>query len=589
MIIIPGLTSDDKVPGVVAINQWGAGPQSIGAIPLLCVQFGNKTSGGTAILNQRYPITTPEDADTLFGPRAEVARMCAAALDVTGVALYGCAVLEVSGGAAATFIIDVGGSWTVAGEIKLQLDEEVIRVAVAASYTPTTFGDALAAAINGAQNGRLFCSATNVTGRITMTVANLGIRGNLHVGFLDSSLKPSGMTVASDQLSDVVKVGAGPNITVAGSDTVDGTYLITISTGGALGTAQYTLSFNGGAASSPATLPVGAFALPGHTGITVTPAAGTYVIANTYTFTGIAALANGGVPFSGGVGTDDIQAALDATATVTNDYVAAAHNDVTNVGKIETAINAKAAFDVGRLEQYVVARTRGLTDAIALGQTGMNDQLGTCAWVQNYVEHPSLVAARLAAHFSVTDGGQPNTNYDDDVLPGAAPQFADADVPNRSTLKSALNNGITPLVTVDGKLQIVCAICSRSLNGATPDYRTFDHAQVAVPIRARKEFVQLGRDMKDKTKGNNQWCGPDPEEGLATEGTLTPKFWNARVEQLLRLWSEAQFNWVTDVDNNLPKSEFQSGTPPRIMSIIPIVTKPLFHQLGLVVKQTAIG
>lgn len=592
MIIVPGFTSDDKVPGVVATNQWGAGKQSIGSIPLACVLIGNKTSGGAASLNSRTFITTPEEASAAFGPRSELTRMLVAALDVSGVTLYGVANPEVVGGTAATLVIDIGGSWTTAGEIPLQLDEEVLRVAVAASYTPTTFGDAIAAAINSAQDGRLFCTAANVAGRVTLTVQNLGVRGNFHLGFLDTSLKPSGMTIAFDQLSDVVKVGSGsgPAITASGSDTIDGTYVLTISTGGTnSGTAQYTLTFNGGAASSPAALPSGAFTLPGHTGITLNAPAGTYVVANTYTFTGTAALANGGVPFSGGAGTDDVEPALDGTDSVTNDYVGAAHNDVTNVGKIEIAINAKAAFDVGRLEQYVVSRTRGLSDAIALGQAGMNDQLGTCAWIQNHVEHPSLVAARLAALFSVTDGAQPNTNYDDRVLPGAAPQFADSDVPNRSTLKSALNNGITPLVTVDGKIQIICAICSRSLNGSTPDYRTFDHGQVAVPIRIRKELVQVGRDLKNPNIGGNQWCGPDLEDQLAPEGVVTPRYWNSRVTQLLKLWEEPQYNWLTEVDSNLPQSEYQSGPPARIMSIVPTVVKPLFHQLGLVVRQQAAG
>lgn len=592
MIIVPGFTSDDKVPGVVAVNTWGAGKQSIGAIPLACVLYGNKTSSGAAALNTRTFITTPEEADAAFGARSELGRMLTAALDVPGVTLYGVANLEVVGGTAATLIIDIGGSWTTAGEIPLQLDEEVIRVAVAASYTPTTFGDALVAAINGAQNGRMFCVASNVAGRVTLTVQNLGVRGNFHLGFLDTSLKPSGMTIAFDQLSDVVKAGtgSGPAMTATGADVIDGTYVLTISTGGTnSGTAQYTLTFNGGSPTTPATLPSGNFALPGHTGITINAPAGTYVVANTYTFTGVAALANGGVPFSGGAGTDDIEDALDGTESVTNDYVAVAQNDVTNVGKVEAAINAKAAFDVGRLEQYVVARTRGLSDAIALGQAGMNDQLGTCAWIQNHVEHPSLVAARLAALFSVTDGAQPNTNYDDRILPGAAPQRLDSDVPNRSTLKSALNNGITPLVTVDGKIQIICAICSRSLNGSTPDYRTFDHGQVAVPIRVRKELVQLGRDMKDPDIGNNQWCGPDIEDQVSPQGVITPRQWNSRATQLLKSWETDQFNWLTEVDDNLPQSEYQSGPPARIMSIVPTVVKPLFHQLGIVVRQQAAG
>lgn len=582
MFVIPGYTTSDKVPGVVAHSEYGAGKLSIGQIPLLCVLYGNKGSSGTATLNARSDCTTPEEADTLCGARSELARMAHAALDVPGVTLKLVPVAEVSGGTAATFILDIGGSWSTSGELTLQLDEEVIRCAVAASHTATTFGDALEDKVNQAQNGRLFCTANNVAGRVTFTVFNLGVRGNQHIAFLNKALIPSGMTVVADQLSDVVKVGGGPNITVSGSDTVDGTYVLTVTTGGALATAQATLTFNGGTPSAPFTLPVGAFSLTGHTGISVTAAAGTYVIGNTYTFTGVAALSNGGVPFSGGAGTDDIDAALDGTETVTNDYIGLAHNDVTNVGLVETACNAKAAYDVARLEQYVACRNRGLTDAIALGQAGMNDQLGTCVWAQNHVEHPSRIAARMAALFSITDGGQPNTNYDEVVLPGAAPHFAEGDNPNRSTLNSALNNSLMPLITVNGELQIVRAICSRSLNGSTPDYRTYDHGDVAVAIRVRKEAVALGQALK----AGNPYDGPDVEEGLPPPGTFTPRFWESQVNALLEEWASERNNWLQDVESN-PCVAVWDPVAKRTMSVIPTIAKHHFHQLGILVRQTA--
>jgi phage tail sheath gpL-like len=582
VFVIPGYTTSDKVPGVVAHGEYGAGKISIGQIPLVCTLYGNKTSGGTAALNARSDCTTPEEADALCGARSELARMAHAALDVPGVTLKLVPVLEVSGGTAATFVLDIGGTWTTSGELTLQLDEEVIRCAVAASHTPTTFGDALEDKVNQAQNGRLFCVASNVTGRLTLTVANLGVRGNQHIAFLNKALLPSGMTVVADQLSDVVKVGGGPNITVSGSDSIDGTYVLTITTGGALATAMYTLTFNGGAASSPAVLPVGAFALPGHTSIMVTGVAGTYVVGNTYTFTGVAALSNGGIPFSLGAGTDDVDDAIDGTESVTNDYIGLAHNDVTNVGKIETAINAKAAYDVARLEQYVACRNRGLTDGIALGQTGMNDQLGTCLWPQNHPEHPSRLAARMAALFSITDGGQPNTNFDEVVLPGAAPHFSEGDNPNRSTLNSALNNSLTPLITVDGKLQIVRAICSRSLNGSTPDYRTYDHGDVAVAIRVRKEAVVLGQALK----AGNPFDGPDVEEGLPPPGTFTPKRWEAEMNALLEEWASPRFNWLQDVDAN-PCQAVWDTVAKRTMSVVPTIAKHQFHQLGVLVRQQA--
>lgn len=582
-LVIPGYTSDDKVPGVVAVNQWGAGKRSIGAIPLLCVLFGNMGSSGTAVENTRYDVTTPEEADALFEPRSELARMAHAALDTPGVTLRCVGISDVAGGEAATFTFTIGGSWTTAGELGLQLDEEVLRIAIGASDTATTAGDAVADKVDQAQDGRLFCTAVNTTGQLVLTVFSVGARGNQHVAWLDTSLMPSGMTITPKQLSDVSKSGAGPVIAVSGKDTADHTYVITITTGGTnSGTAQYTLTVDGGTPSSPAAVPSVATALPGHTGITFTPAVGTYVLNETYTFSGVAPLSNAGIPFMGGTGTDDIEDALDATESLTNDYIAAAQNDVTNVGKIETAVNTKAAFDVGRLEQYIACRNRGLTDGIALGQAGMNDQLGTCVWPQNHPEHPSRTAARLAALFSITDGAQPNTNYDGLELYGAAPHKLDSDIPNRATLKSALNNGITPLITVDGKLVIVRAICSRSLSGSTPDYRTYDHGDVAVPIRVRKELIALGESVKSA----NPYDGPDPAEGLPPLGTMTPKVWDGRVNALLQEWETERFNWLQDVATN-PSQSVYDPDAKRIMSLVPTVVKHQFHQLGIIVNQTA--
>lgn len=586
MILIPGFTPDDKVPGVVAINKWGAGRQSIGAIPLVLTLYGNMTSDGTASPNERVFCSSVEEADSLVGARSELGRMAHAALDVPGVTLYLCPVEEATGAAAAVATISIGGSWSTSGEITLQLDEEVIRVAVAASHSPTTFGDALEAAIDNAQGGRLFCTASNSAGVVTLTVASKGVRGNQHIVFLDSSKKPAGMTISINRVSAITRGGgtSGPALTsVTGSNDVTTTYVVTISTAGSNGTAKFDLTGNGDTITTGETVPTTPFTyqIPS-TDVVITFGNGSHVLSETHTFTVAGNNPNGGVFFMQGSGTDDIEDALDGTESVTNDYIAAAHNDSTNVGKLEAAVNAKAAFDVNRLENYVVSVNGTMSEAIAIGQTTMNDQLGECAWVQYGVEHPSRVAARLAALYSVTEGAQPNSNYDDVEVPGAAPHYRDADVPNRATLKAALNNSLTPLVTVNGVLKIVRAICSRSLNGSVPDYRTYDRGDVIVPIRIRKELIALGQQLKEE----NPYTGPDVAEGLPPPGTFTPRLWNSKVTARLTEWASPSFNWLTDVENNLPESEWDADAK-RIMSIVPVVVKPLNHQLGVVVKQTA--
>jgi hypothetical protein len=167
-------------------------------------------------------------------------------------------------------------------------------------------------------------------------------------------------------------------------------------------------------------------------------------------------------------------------------------------------------------------------------------------------------------------------------LPGAAAQLKKSDVPNRSTLNSALNNGVAPLISIGGDLVIVRAINSRCLNGSTPDYRTYDRGDTIVPIRVRKELVAYGQQIKTE----NPYDGPDAEEGLPPPGTFTPRLWNGFAEAKLREWETERFNWITDVDNNLPESEWDSAGK-RVMSVIPTVVKHQFHQLGIIVRQTA--
>jgi phage tail sheath gpL-like len=500
MIIIEGYTTDDKVPGAVAKNVWGAGRISIGAIALIvtCVGTMNEGSGAATVDTERVQVFDDDEAATQFGPRSEIARMLYAAIEVPGATVYGIAVDEPGGAVAATTTGVISGTWSTSGEIRYQFDEEVVRIAVGASDAIDTVGANIVSAVNQAQNGRLFCVASYVTGTdtLTFTVDSLGVRGNQHTAWLDLSDAPSGFA-----------------LTLAGG----------------------------------------------------TP------------------LSNGGVPFSGGSGTDNVDNALTALEPTQNDYLAAAHNDSTNVGKIETAVNEKAAFDVGLLEQYHVSTNGALAGATSIAQTTMNDQLGSLHWVQWGVEHPSRIAARIAAYRSTVEGAQPNYNYDDVPLPGAAPHYRDADVPSRATLKTALNAGITPYKTVNGELQIVRAICSRSLNGSTPDYRTLDLGDVSVPIRIRKELVSDYQQLKTE----NPYAGPDTSTTDAPpEGTFTPNLWKNHAYARLKLWEGPDFNWVQEVDDFPPEAEWDEDAE-RVMSVIDTVVKSQNHQLGLIVRQRA--
>ena len=86
--------------------------------------------------------------------------------------------------------------------------------------------------------------------------------------------------------SAVTASGGGPTVTVAGTATNHYQAVITIVAGGALGTATFTYTLDGGKTTSPIiTVPGGGTYLIPNTGITATFGAGTYVAAETYSFT----------------------------------------------------------------------------------------------------------------------------------------------------------------------------------------------------------------------------------------------------------------------------------------------------------------
>jgi phage tail sheath gpL-like len=298
-------------------------------------------------------------------------------------------------------------------------------------------------------------------------------------------------------------------------------------------------------------------------------------------------LANGGVPFSGGAGADDVTAALAATFSGSSSYVGAAQNDATNAALLVTQANNKAGPLEGRYENPVFALNGTLAAANSFSQTTLNNAFCQCLLFEGSRNHPSEIAAVWAALRSVTEAlpvspqlGNPNHRYDGTALPGILPHFLDSDVPTRSETDSALNSGVSPIGTKNGTAVMVRSITSRSLNGATPDYRTLDTGDAVVPQRGAEHFNAKWETDHAQV---NQYVGPDPLNGAAPPvGFSTPSAWRAQVLLDLRLF--ATQNMVTDVDNNLPVVEYDSAGK-RLMSSIPMKVTPQNHQTGSLIRQ----
>lgn len=305
----------------------------------------------------------------------------------------------------------------------------------------------------------------------------------------------------------------------------------------------------------------------------------------TLTLAGGTALTGGITPFTSGAGADDVTNALAAMEAQTHDYIAPAEADATNADLVRDFVNAQAGPLVGRLQHFVMASARTSATAVSLSQTTLNEYRGQVVWLENSEIVASEIAAVMGALRAATEGSNPNPDYDDVELTWLAPQAETADRPSHAALKSALNNGVTPLKTTDdGRVQVVRAITSHSLNGAAPDYRTLDVGDAVVPDRIRKECAAY---WSGEFKVANPYIGPDPGEGerAAPAGVATPALWTAAVISEVLRPAEAAL-WVADVDSNLPVSEYDSGAK-RIMSAVPVVVRPIQHQIGVSVRQQA--
>jgi phage tail sheath gpL-like len=303
----------------------------------------------------------------------------------------------------------------------------------------------------------------------------------------------------------------------------------------------------------------------------------------TLTLAGGAALTNGMVPFSGGAGADNVTNVLALLATGVYDYQAWAQNDATNAALIKAYLISESGPLLMHLSHAIFAKIGLQATSTSFSQTTLNAYRCTVVHFENCEVPPSYVAAQVAAVRSVIVGDNPNYRFDNYVLPTIPPQSQKQDVPTRAEANAMLNAGVTPLTTLpDGTVKIVRAIQSHSLNGAAPDYRTLDWGDADVPDRISKE---LGAQW-DLWSEANQYVGPDPADGEEPlpEGVGSPRLWNAEAYKVLKDAEEA--NWLQEVDDNLPVSEYNDDAD-RLMTAAPNVVRKQNHAIGISVRQVA--
>src|SRR6185369_1869197 len=193
-VVIAGLTPSYKLPGAFRETKYGQGKVSVGGTQIILTVTGNKLTSGSATADQDIvPIYDEDGADAALGAGSEGAIQCYAALAIDGIVLEAAPVAEASGAAAATLTVTFTGTWSTGGTPVLYLFGKAIGFNVSAGGTVTDAAAALVAEING--QPRFFCSATNSSGVVTITVRSKGVRGNDYIARKDMTASPTGLVM----------------------------------------------------------------------------------------------------------------------------------------------------------------------------------------------------------------------------------------------------------------------------------------------------------------------------------------------------------------------------------------------------------
>ena len=534
-IVIPGLATSTKKPGVYLNVILGGSPSSPSQQAIKILLMGNKI--GTAVSGSAPTIALPagtqadatpvllassDDAGTYFGLGSEVHDMARAVFaQYPNATVYGISVAE-GGGAYASCVCTFATTATAAYTIRVRACGEVIDVPVNTGDTATAIGTAVCTAVNAVT--WLPYYAQFVLGAVTFTAKCNGPRGN-DLAVLLSFVSSAGVE----------------------------TLITTSSTSSGAGT---TGQMSGGSASG-----------------------------NLYRF-------------SGGTTQDSFAAALSAIASTRYNRIVGACTDATNIGRISTHIASQSSVTIQKREQGIVATLASSGTATTLA-TGVNAARMQVAWHYNSLVPACMVAAQVCAarvngdSLSGVASPLPGENADPDAnlsnvqLVSIPMQFNVDDQPTDTEIESALNNGLTVIgasTARPGYGVINLSITSLSLVNGLQNYAVlFTGYPTVLDYVADGEQAALGVRYAGFKLGSNDANGEPPKAPLVT----TPQ--QIRASVLLDLKGYESQGIIRDVDDNasLLVVEADAGVPGRVNMDIPVEPTPWLTILAGNVRQIA--
>lgn len=273
-------------------------------------------------------------------------------------------------------------------------------------------------------------------------------------------------------------------------------------------------------------------------------------------------------------------------------YIVSAAEDATQLGALVSQVNTQAAPTTGIRQRTYAGSVDTLSNATTVA-TGINAARAEIVWSEKSPLTPAELAANHAAIVALfEDSDNPRTNFanfgNDPVTTSywkvARPRL-DSAVPSRTSIKSALNNGLSPIgVNPNGTTYLVNRITSRSLSGSTVDYRIRAAHKVTIC-----DFFADDLQAKAALQNAGKRIANDPPEGTKSPGpqVMTPSTFKGQIFSVLNTYNE------NDLLQNL--ADIKAGTivqretnpSTRLTARIPLQCVDNLEQTAIAVDQVA--
>lgn len=271
--------------------------------------------------------------------------------------------------------------------------------------------------------------------------------------------------------------------------------------------------------------------------------------------------------------------------------IVSAAEDATQLGALVSQVNTQALPITGNRQRVFAGSVDTLANATTVA-TGINAVRCEICWSEKSPWTPAELAANMAAIVSLFEvAPNPKTNFagfgsdpNTQAVWKVPRSRVDSAAPTRAQIKSALNNGLSPVaVAGNGSTYLVNRITTRSLSGSIPDYRIRDSHKVTImdffsdDLAAKTALQYSGRRIADNPpKGT-----PPPPQ------SVTPDDYRSCIYGLIQNYADNGL--LQDVRTIKANTVVQRETnpPTRMTARIPLATVDNAYQFGVEVAQVA--